>query len=61
MITTRRIDQNMKWHPAGAARRLDLRLSVAGMFGGKLGGISAGLDQTVGRNTVIVESRFSRQ
>jgi len=51
----------MKWHPAGAARRLDLRLSVAGMFGGKLGGISAGLDQTVGRNTVIVESRFSRQ
>ena len=50
MIKTRRIDQNMKWHPAGATRRLDLRVRVAVMFGGKLDQISA-----------IVESRFNRQ
>lgn len=50
MITTRRIDQNMKWHPAGATRRLDLRLSVTGTFTGEL-------DQ----KSAIVESRFSRQ
>jgi len=50
MMKTTVIDHGMKWYPAGAAYRLDVRLFVIGLF-----------DGDSARNTGVGASRTIRQ